>query len=87
MQIPTRPVEDPGKSSIKLVAKTILLASALTVMNAPLCAQTPTKAPDDNSPPDTQEPTITLSPFTVEGSVDHGYQASSTLAGTRIRLI
>lgn len=34
---------------------------------------------------DSEEEVFELSPFTVEGSSDSGYQATSTLAGTRLR--
>ncbi len=41
-------------------------------------------APNSDST-DTREEPLQLSPFVVEGTEDQGYQAKSTLAGTRIR--
>src|SRR4051812_36274958 len=60
---------------------TYALAAALAAITAwPLAAQTalPTK-------PVTEDETITLTPFEVATSRDTGYQATETLAGTRIR--
>src|SRR5882672_4363021 len=57
------------------------LAAALAAFTAwPSAAQTalPTK-------PATEDETVTLTPFEVTSSKDTGYQATDTLAGTRIR--
>ena len=57
------------------------LAAALAAITAwPLAAQTvaPTK-------PVTEDETVSLTPFEVTSSKDTGYQATDTLAGTRIR--
>ncbi|HWA86086.1 MAG TPA: TonB-dependent receptor plug domain-containing protein [Opitutus sp.] len=59
------------------------MAALLALAGAwPLAAQTP--APASNSGPD-QDQTVTLSPFEVSATQDRGYQATQTLAGTRIR--
>jgi outer membrane receptor protein involved in Fe transport len=58
------------------------LAAALAAITVwPLSAQTVT--PVTTPPP--EDETITLSPFEVTSSKDTGYQATETLAGTRIR--
>jgi hypothetical protein len=46
-------------------------------------AQTP--APVQGPIKDENDPVVALSPFIVESSEDNGYQATSTLAGTRVR--
>ena len=60
----------------------LLATSTLCLITAPyLRAQTApatTQAPEDDD-------TIVLSPFVVEADEDQGYQAKSTLAGTRVR--
>lgn len=58
--------------------------SALTVWN--LKAQAVANPPSTSSPPPAEaDETVTLSPFEVSSTADTGYQATSTLAGTRIR--
>ena len=60
-----------------------LAASALCLIAAPhLRAQT-ANAPVATDAEDDQP--VVLSPFVVEASEDQGYQAKSTLAGTRVR--
>jgi outer membrane receptor protein involved in Fe transport len=51
---------------------------------ATLAAQTPPSEPSASSNPDDSE-VLVLSPFVVDSSQDRGYQATNTLAGTRIR--
>lgn len=48
----------------------------------PLRAQT---APDDTAKDPNPDTVVVLSPFVVDSSADHGYQATNTLAGTRLR--
>jgi hypothetical protein len=50
-----------------------------------LSAQTPAPAPDQGQTKGEGETVIALSPFVVEASEDRGYQATTTLAGTRVR--
>ena len=62
------------------------LAFATLVVSAtllcPLAAQTAAPASDANNQ---NEDTVVLSPFEVSATQDRGYQATQTLAGTRIR--
>ena len=63
--------------------KTVYAALALTGA-WPLAAQT--AAPADSTPPAaSDEDLVILTPFEVTSSSDNGYQATETLAGTRIR--
>ncbi len=62
--------------------RTFLTALALLACAWPLAAQTATPAPKAL---DEQDKVIVLSPFEVTSSKDNGYQATETLAGTRIR--
>lgn len=67
---------------------TYALAAALAAITAwPLAAQTaaPTRPVPVTTTPAPEEETITLTPFEVSSSKDSGYQATETLAGTRIR--
>jgi outer membrane receptor protein involved in Fe transport len=58
------------------------LAAVLALAGTwPLAAQTPAPATNANS----DEATVVLSPFEVSATQDRGYQATQTLAGTRIR--
>lgn len=56
---------------------------ALLALASPGFAQT-TAAPQPESQKDAPEPVVELNPFVVVGSVDSGYQATTTLAGTRL---
>ena len=60
----------------------VLSPPASAQPTAPASAQPGAPAP---SSPEAQQDTVVLSPFTVDASRDRGYQAASTLAGTRIR--
>jgi hypothetical protein len=57
------------------------IACLALALRAP--AQTP--VPDQSQTKGENETVIALSPFVVETSEDNGYQASATLAGTRVR--
>ena len=62
----------------RLLGLTALLAGSLSAQTTapnPSSSSSPTETPDD---------VITLSPFVVSATQDTGYQASSTLAGTRL---
>lgn len=63
----------------------LLASSALCFVAAPeVCAQT-AATPAANAETELEERPVVLSPFVVEASEDRGYQATSTLAGTRIK--
>ena len=74
--------------SVKLAVvrtRLILAASVLSMFAGPgLRAQTVADAKETNASTDKGD-VVVLSPFVVEGSEDTGYQANSTLAGTRVR--
>src|SRR5688572_6524738 len=62
-----------------------LPALAALIALAPAMVRSQVVAPRvDSTPPATSEPAEVLSPFGVQSSRDTGYQATSTLAGTRI---
>jgi len=64
---------------------TIAAASCLTALACPLAAQTaPVPAPSTTSSV-SNDGTVVLSPFEVTADSETGYQATETLAGTRIR--
>lgn len=69
-----------------LLATALFLFGGLTVraQDAAQTPATPTKS-DSDTPKATSDDTVVLSPFVVEASEDQGYQANSTLAGTRVR--
>ena len=62
--------------------KMLFCAGIFVLQSVLLPAQTTAPAESKEEPED--EP-IVLSPFQVDSTQDHGYQATSTLAGTRIR--
>ncbi|HEU5078986.1 MAG TPA: TonB-dependent receptor plug domain-containing protein [Opitutaceae bacterium] len=66
------------KRGARFVAATAALLSASGALFGQAAASS-TLSEDDNNT------LITLSPFVVDASADRGYQASTTLAGTRIR--
>jgi catecholate siderophore receptor len=72
--------DDMNSSAPKTRNFLTILAGWLAVAASPGEAQTVTPAP--SAPP--QEETLMLSPFTVQSERDTGYQATSTLAGTRL---
>ncbi len=74
---------DPGSPTPPVKKRTplSLLASLLAVGAATADAQTSVTAPVEARP---TEEAILLSPFTVQSEKDTGYQATSTLAGTRL---
>jgi len=70
---------------VKTSIKTTLAVLAASMPLHLLPAQTaPAPAANTASQPSTDE-TVVLSPFEVTAEQDHGYQATETLAGTRIR--
>ena len=62
---------------------------AVTVLglfaNVSLLAQTVAPTVRDNTSPEEEEEPVVLTPFMVSADEEQGYQANSTLAGTRIR--
>src|SRR5690606_35264563 len=67
------------KTMRRMDLKPWLLVPCVAASVAGLSAQSTT------NPTSTPEEVITLSPFEVTGTEDVGYQATSTLAGTRLR--
>jgi outer membrane receptor protein involved in Fe transport len=68
-----------ARTSLHLFVRLLSVVSVLT----PLAAQT--VAPGTTKPPGTEdEKIVELSPFVVNSDKDTGYQATSTLAGTRL---
>lgn len=67
---------------MKYPVRKSLTVFALLASTWPLSAQTTAPAP---AKPEKEEEIVVLSPFEVSGTKDTGYQATETLAGTRIR--
>jgi outer membrane receptor protein involved in Fe transport len=63
----------------RLLGLTALLAGALSAQTA-----APSSPPPPSSPATPNDDVVELSPFVVSGTQDTGYQATSTLAGTRL---
>ncbi|HEU5080062.1 MAG TPA: TonB-dependent receptor plug domain-containing protein [Opitutaceae bacterium] len=63
--------------------RSLALAASFSLMLHPGFAQTATNSPNDPKT-DKDEETIVLSPFMVDAGKDEGYQATATLAGSRI---
>lgn len=72
---------NPDKKTLLRPASPLVLALSL-ILGPASPAQDAASAPPGAEP---QEQPLVLSPFTVDASRDRGYQAASTLAGTRIR--
>lgn len=73
-----------GRCGRKLSTRLSRWACALAAGSVLLRAQV--TAPDTaTTPTDDDQSIVVLSPFTVDATEDRGYQASTTLAGTRIR--
>lgn len=72
--------EDMQATTAKPKNLLTLLAGALAIVASPGEAQTVPASPV----PTSQEEALVLSPFTVQSERDTGYQATSTLAGTRL---
>ncbi len=88
----TKPQNHPSKTDMKppKTLRRTLVALFLTFAASHLPAQTaaPTKAPktDSTAVDETElEETVVLSPFVVTAEDSVGYQATNTLAGTRLR--
>jgi outer membrane receptor protein involved in Fe transport len=71
----------PGSSTCSLVAKWLLPTALALSWPGLLSAQTVAPRVDA----DEDDATVVLSPFVVDTTQDRGYQATNTLAGTRIR--
>ncbi len=63
----------------------LLAASGLCHALLAQVAPKPAPAPNESASPKLTEDVVTLSPFEVSAAKDTGYQATETLAGTRIR--
>lgn len=72
---------------MKTTIKPWLIAPSVLIIAGGLLAQTAPSVPAQETSPSALKPeeTIVLSPFVVSGDSDVGYQANSTLAGTRLR--
>ncbi|MDO8539556.1 MAG: hypothetical protein Q7S40_03885 [Opitutaceae bacterium] len=68
--------------SIRNSVRPLVCAAALLAVSAPLAAQV--VAPDAPRSTPTSDEALVLSPFVVNSDTDIGYQATSTLAGTRL---
>ncbi|MDX2187180.1 MAG: hypothetical protein SFV32_09625 [Opitutaceae bacterium] len=69
-------------------SRALLIAALLSGAPLLVAQQTPTPTPVPASNPaatENEEEIIELSPFVIEADKDRGYQATQTLAGTRIR--
>jgi len=63
----------------------LALTATLWLLLNPVMAQTAaTGAPDASTPEKTGEEVVKMSPFNVDSTKDQGYQAKTTLAGSRI---
>ena len=71
-----------NKKSISLLPSSPLLLALSLILGPSAPAQNAPASPAATEP---ERDPIVLSPFTVDASRDRGYQAASTLAGTRIR--
>ncbi|MFO1449028.1 MAG: TonB-dependent receptor [Opitutaceae bacterium] len=80
-QPPPKPESKPLKSKTPL-ARVALLLTVLAGVDANAQTSLPTTPPTKDVV--STEEAITLSPFTVDADRESGYQATSTLAGTRI---
>jgi len=72
-----------GKKSKIVQLCAFVLAAPFLITGPSLLAQSKEPAKDESTPED--KDTVVLTPFIVEGEQLEGYEATSTLAGTRVR--
>ena len=75
----TTPAYPPSSPSVRWTLRSAVALPATLLLAGVTQAQVAPSAP----PPEQAEP-VTLNPFTVTSERDEGYQAQSTLAGSRL---